>query len=262
MLRKNLNLALLLAILFLFGCSNEKTSLKNRIVDLETREAAMSPEDRKALNQLYEEYALKYPKDSVSEIYLANAIVFNNLIGNARHTLELGATFTERYADQTNARDVNISLGQASLKLGAVNDAITYFGLANELQQLENSYLIQLGEAYERSAQLDSSDGRQSKLIRAANIRTETGYLLMADSMFKQFVKTYPSSEYAPYAIARRAEIMESMGNLEAARSRMEELIASYPESNFASDARIMIDRGMIGKTDEEKYEISRAFNR
>jgi outer membrane protein assembly factor BamD (BamD/ComL family) len=245
-------------VLTVFGCKNSNTqsSLLTQIEELQNKEGSIIPEDRKKLNVLYANFADEFPSDSLSPGFLANAVYFNSQVGDLDNTISLGNKFVERYSNSQDLRQVHLTLAQAFLKNDLADSSVLHFEIAQENAPLDNSYLIKLGEAYQMSATKDTSDQRESNLIKAANIKVVTGYIADADTMYLNFCKTYPKSQYAPYAYMRRVEIMEMDGNLDEGKKILEELIATYPESNFAQDAAIILEKNLLGKTDEEKFKM------
>ncbi len=243
------------SIFILFSCNKSNTA--SDIEKLEERGADISVEERKHLNELYELYAVEHVDDSLSPWYLSNATMFNNQIGNFEHTLKLGNDFVTKYPDHSQLRPVYLSMANANLKLGDFSNSIKQYEAAGNIEMLENSYLVSLSKAYLNLSNTDTTLQKSTYLLNAANLKLEIGYLVEADSLYTHFYTTYPKSNYAPLAYMMQVEVKEQLGQLDEARELLAELIDKYPESDHANNARIMLEKDMVGKSAEELYEIA-----
>jgi len=243
------------SIILLFSCNKSNTA--SDIEKLEKRGADITVEERKHLNELYELYALEHVDDSLSPDYLTNAIMYNHQIGNFDHTIKLGNDFLNKYPDHSQLRHVYLSIANANLKLGDYANSIKQYEAAGNIEMLENSYLVSLAKAYLQLSDTDTTSRKPAYLLNAANLKLQTGSLVEADSLYTHFYTTYPKSNYAPLAYMMQVEVKEQLGQLDDARALLSELIDKYPESDHANNARIMLEKDMVGKSAEELYEIA-----
>jgi predicted negative regulator of RcsB-dependent stress response len=118
--------------------------------------------------------------------------------------------------------------------------------------------MIQLGDLY-AEVSLDSTAGkvrRELGLINYTNIKFSIGMKDEADSLYKQFVLDFPKSEFAPYALMRQAEKLESENKIKEAEAILKEIVLVYPESEHALDAKVTLEKKLLGKSEEEKFNI------
>ena len=94
LMAKNPIYVLLLLVLILFGCTNEKTKMQNEIASLEKvlhGDSSNKPDYSKAekMIALYETYANKFPDDSICADYLFRAVDISGHINKINQACDL-----------------------------------------------------------------------------------------------------------------------------------------------------------------------------
>ncbi|MBI1305535.1 MAG: tetratricopeptide repeat protein [Bacteroidetes bacterium] len=254
-----------IAIFFTACKKDHKAEIIKEINELESQESGITPESRLKLYSLYEQFATDFPADSLSRIYLLEALQYRQVIGHSDTAIRLGNEFLKRYShsalkpNEMEAMEfstVYLSLAKAYSKKGITDSSIRYFEKAEFTSPLENSDLFAMKNEYQKLAN-DEGNNRQSYgWIMLANKWTEIGIPDSAIFWYAGFVSRFPDSESAPGAMMQQANLLGEQGRGEDAKSILKELIARYPESNFAKEAKVMLDNDMIGKSEEEQLEI------
>ena len=230
--------------------------LKNDIADLEKRQMELTPAERRSLNWMYAEYAQLQSQDSVSMGYLAQAAQYFQIIGANDTALQLSRAFMELYDSNRYTRDIYLSMARVYLDQHASDSSIANYERAQQIASLDRSDLKDLGAAFTQISADPKSPRAEEAMIKSANIHVELGETTEAAHLYSRFVKLYPQSTYSPYAYTRWADVLEREGKLDEAKKVLETLIEAFPDDNFANDARITLEKDLLGKTDEEKFAI------
>lgn len=246
-----------LAMLWM-SCTRDggRSNLLGEIEKIEKAKETGTPENRQKLMDLYESFLEKFPLDSLSGRFLADVTTYHRAKGHFDQSIELGRKYLSQSFQEQEIREIYLAMAQSFARINRADSSITYFEWAQDLQPLENAYLIELGEQYSmRTANLNGRH-KEDLLIKAANIKMVTGSKSEAFVLYQQFIDSFENSEFSPYAMMRQTEILEEDGKIEEGNKLLRKLISTYPNSNFAKDAAIMLEKKLLGKTDDEKFAI------
>lgn len=230
-------------------------SVLDQIKELENQEAQMQPEAAKKLAGLYREYAAEN-KDSLAEEFLLRSAQIDLEGERYGAVIDSDSLLQLQFDSSKYSKQISLLAAKALLKSGKESAAIRrYEKIANEeilhnrdLHQMKLAYLAYIEKYPENQESLDYS-------IKAANLLATSGGARQAIDLYLSVVEKFPESAYAPFALTKTSEVYETqLGDIDQARKYLEQLIAEYPESNFARDAQVILDKGLLGLSDEEKF--------
>ncbi|MCB9246088.1 MAG: tetratricopeptide repeat protein [Flavobacteriales bacterium] len=252
---KNLVTALLL-ILTLAACDKQQ-QLKNEIAQLELEEAEASPEGKLALANAYYEYATKYPNDSVSEGYLFRSCGMFAIMEKHEELMKASSAFFAQYDQSPNFSRVQLQRAKSFFVSDMPDSAVVVYEQVRDRAALNGDDLHFLKKTYLKLVEKYPTEERSIDYrIKGSNLLAEAGSGEQAIALLLQVTDSFPESNYCPYALMRAADIAETrLADIPQAEQLLKRLIYTYPQSNFASDAQIILEKQLLGLTDEEKFQ-------
>lgn len=251
----NRSLFILLAFIAFFISSCSQPDRMEQILELENQKASMQPEAAKKLADLYRDYAA-LNQDSTAEEFLLRSAQMDLEGERYDEVLIADSLLALNYDSSKYKKDIALLAAKSLLKSGNEGAAIKrYENIANEeilhnrdLHQMKLAYLAYVEKYPDNKESVDYS-------IKAANLLSTSGGARQAIELYLKVVADHPTSDYAPFALTKVSEVYETqLGDLKQAKKYLEQLIADYPESNFARDAQVILDKELLGLSDEEKF--------
>jgi len=247
---------LLLLVVGTFTSCDKKQKLKDQIATLESQSPVDNSQSRMELAKAYISYANQFPSDSLAEQYHHSAVAIATSSKNHESAVQYGNEFLDKFPNSPIKDEVVLLIARSYFHQGNSDSAVALFEsvpmgssfASTDLHYMKKAYLLFLKDHPKDERSIDYS-------IKAANLLAESGSANKAVDLLLGLVKNHPDSEFSPYALMRSADILEVQSkNLPEAETTLKRLIEEYPESNFARDARIILEKGLLGLSDEEKF--------
>ena len=250
-----LSIFLTFSILSIQSCDS-KQKLKDRISHLEEAVSKDRTKGRIELADAYTEFATTYPEDSLSEEYLLSAVNANSGANEHLKAIDCGEKYLMLFKEGEFKNRVILTMAKSYFGAENSDSAIKMFEkvpmgsefMSTDIHFMKKSFLLFIEQHPDDSRSIDYS-------IKAANLLAETGSAERAVTVLSDLVAKYPDSEFSPYALMRSADIMEvQLKQIHEADSILRLLIEKYPKSNFARDANVILEKELLGLSDEEKF--------
>jgi outer membrane protein assembly factor BamD (BamD/ComL family) len=247
---------LLIAVSFLVASCNPQKSLQTKIEKLSQEYAGGKVELTNKLASTMAEYAIKYPNDSLSQGYLSLAAQYFSAANDQDEAIHACEKFAELYPNSEAKTEMYLIQARAYSALDKSDSCIKYFERVGasfdysgtDKHLWKKAYLDYIEKNPNGDQSIDYS-------IKAANLLAASGSGDQAIILLNKIVEGSPDSKFAPYALMRIADIQENdLSNIEGAEMSLKRLIELYPSSNFANDAKIILEKGLLGLTEEEQF--------
>lgn len=243
--------------LFLFSACNKQEKLKKEIAQLELEDAEGSTEGRTALAKAYFDYANTYPSDTLAETYLLKACGLYSVLEKHGDVVQVCSKFLSHYDQSPHYSRVQLYRAKSLFLSDQPDSAVVAYEQVRDRSALNGDDLHFLKKTYLKLVEKYPTEKRSVDYrIKASNLLAEAGSGEQAINLLLQVADSFSDSDFCPYALMRAADIAETrLADLDQAKALLERLINTYPESNFAADARIILDKKLLGLTDEEKFQ-------
>jgi tetratricopeptide (TPR) repeat protein len=240
---------ILLSSLFVVACTDPSGKIIQKISELEQGE--LTPEVYGELADAQSEYLNLGKKDSLSKVFEVSVVENYMLSGNYEKSIEKGEELLIK--DSLRFDQIASMLAESYKNVERNVKALSVYKKLAQNRALTPTELSSLGNLELDYYEERPDSTRVENLFNGANAMMNVGNHTEAIKRFDQLVSKHPTSKYGPFAMMQLATIYdEVLKDAETAQEKYEELVAQYPESKFAQDAQIILDRGYIGKTNEE----------
>lgn len=251
-------LFVLTAVIVLASCKSDQEKMLAKITALEQVDTGVSHFTE--LADLYMEYTQKFETDSSTKVkYLGTAADnytrfqhFEKAIQGLKLLRPLigdSAYLASRYAPLEAFCETKSGNHQAALTI--------YEEIARQ-QPLDPASTVELVQLYLKVAsEAGDTLERETAHLKAARLLTHSGDSRSALNELTRFYATYPHSDKAAYAMFESANLLDrQFNNLDSARAVLKSLIERYPNDPFAADARVYLEKDLLGKSDMEQLRI------
>jgi len=254
--KRNITTACLLGfIITLSSCTDSKTKLSTEIASVQEAEI-QNGETKAKLAELQETFVNEYPNDSMSQMYLENIAMYNQLTNHDDKAIDLSKRYLNTYPGSDNASTMILGIAKAFAHKGESDSAIHYFEEAQNQGQIPISDLRVLAEVLRNQVNNEEFSNRDQSLMKFAGIVESIQGPDAAIVQYKRLYTEFSESKYAPYGMMKHEGILEAKGDIKGATVLLNQIISDYPESTFATDAKSMLENDLLGKSAEEQLEI------
>jgi TolA-binding protein len=214
----------------------------------------ITPDGQAEAKKLFEQIAVDHEKEPLAARAAYSAAFAAWQSGDAAEAKQWAAKFAKKWPNDILAPDVAYIAAEASLQLGAYDDAVTAFEQLIQSQK-ENSSLesweLRLGHAYYLAEKFDELSRRMNELIQSAksnDAKAEAHFLIGAGlskqgkyadarSAFRSSIEASKSWTQADEAYWMLAQADLRDGDSDAARLSLDQLRKAFPKSRFADQA-------------------------
>ena len=237
-------------LLLTFSCKKDsKQTLLNNISKLEKKEDLLD-KDYKKLNEYYLEYSEKYPKDSMAEVYLYNVAIQRFASGNQGDLLY---RHLNSYPESNQSKNVLKSIAKWHKNNERYDSAVFYYEKYSKDKQLQPIEWNELLTLYSYNTQKTSGIEKANWLLKESQAFQALGSYNKAVEALTSIVESESDFKKMPEVLNRLGFInWEYLKKPKQAEKYYKMLVANHPDAKLAKDAQIILDDGLLFKSEED----------